>query len=88
VVGVTGFIHGEINCKNADISGKTDGRILVSELLALKSTAKVKGEINVAKLSIEPNAIFTGNCNMSSDVSRQSQDRPPVIITNNEKAIK
>ncbi len=88
VVGPTGFIHGEITCRNADLSGRTEGKVMVSELLALKASAKVKGEIHTAKLSIEPNAVFTGTCNMSGDANRPPQDKVPLIVTNNEKAIK
>jgi len=79
VVGVTGYINGEMNCKNADISGKIDGKIIVNELLALKATAKAKGEIITTKLSIEPNAIFTGTCNMSGDGQKQNSERQNIV---------
>lgn len=88
VVGPTGFIHGEVNCRNADVSGRTEGKFTVTELLALKATAKIKGEIITSKLSIEPNAVFTGTCNMSGDALRNGQERGQVIVTANEKTIK
>ena len=65
VIGTTGTIIGDINCKNSDISGKVKGKIVVSELLSLKSTSSVQGDIETNKLAIEPGAIFTGTCNMS-----------------------
>ena len=54
VLGPTGKIDGNINCKNADLEGKLNGKIEVDELLSLKSTAKLQGEISTNKLSIEP----------------------------------
>ena len=54
------------NCKNADLEGKLNGKIEVDELLSLKSTAKLQGEISTNKLSIEPGAIFSGNCKMGA----------------------
>ncbi|MBI5218316.1 MAG: polymer-forming cytoskeletal protein [Bacteroidia bacterium] len=66
VIGVTGNVNGEINCKNSDISGKIEGKIRVSELLSLKSTAKISGDIITNKLAIEPSAVFTGTCNMGN----------------------
>jgi len=69
VIGPTGLVVGEINCKNADISGKIEGRITVSELLSLKSTSVILGDIITGKLAIEPNAIFTGTCNMKGSVA-------------------
>ena len=59
-------IDGNIYCKNADIEGKLNGIIEVDELLSLKSTAKLQGEISTNKLSIEPGAIFSGNCKMGA----------------------
>mgnify|MGYP000877818380 CR=1 FL=1 len=69
IIGPTGAVMGEINCRNSEISGKMDGKIKVSELLSLKSTAKITGDIITNKLSIEPNAVFTGTCNMGSATS-------------------
>jgi cytoskeletal protein CcmA (bactofilin family) len=66
VVGSTGRVEGEIFCMNADISGEVSARIKVSELLSLKSSAKVVGDIVTNKLAIEPGAVFTGSCKMES----------------------
>lgn len=65
VIGETGRIKGEINCKNADISGVVDGKITVSELIALKSSSRVTGDISTSRFSVEPGARFTGYCNMA-----------------------
>ncbi len=65
VVGITGNIEGEIICKNADISGNIKAKVTVSELLSLKSTAKLTGDVTTNKLSIEPGAKFSGSCNMN-----------------------
>jgi cytoskeletal protein CcmA (bactofilin family) len=66
VVGATGRVDGEIFCLNADISGEVTARIKVSELLSLKSTARLVGDIITNKLAIEPGAEFTGACKMES----------------------
>ena len=42
--------------------------ITVSDLLSLKSTAKVQGDIVTKKLAIEPGATFTGSCSMGGVV--------------------
>lgn len=67
VIGQIGKIEGELKCKVAEISGKIEGKITVSELLTLKSTAKIFGSIFTSKLAIEPGAIFTGSCNMGEN---------------------
>lgn len=69
VVGESGRIKGEINCKNADVSGKIEGKIIVSELLTLKPSSFINGDISTHRLAIEPGAMFTGNCKMESQKS-------------------
>lgn len=68
VIGPNGKIEGNVTCQNADISGEIKGKISVSEVLALKNTAKILGDIATGKISIEPGAIFTGTCNMGAIV--------------------
>ncbi|UKJ07336.1 bactofilin family protein [Solitalea lacus] len=68
VIGNSGLVDGSIVCANADISGTLQGDIKVSELLFLKSTSKLMGDINTNKMVIESGAIFTGKCNMGSEV--------------------
>lgn len=65
VIGETGILKGEMNCRNSDIHGRVEGKLVISELLTLKSTAKIRGDIHTNKLAIEPDAMFTGSCNMS-----------------------
>ena len=55
---------------------KIKGNINVSELLALKATAKLTGDIVASKIAIEPEAIFTGSCRMGGVVKN--------ILNNNE----
>ena len=65
VIGPTGKVNGEVNCKNSEVSGLIEGRITVGQLLSLKASSKIIGEIVTAKLAIEPGALFSGSCKMS-----------------------
>lgn len=67
VVGETGKVKGEVNCKNSEVLGMIEGKVKVKELLTLKSSARIYGDIITKKLSIEPGSLFTGNCNMNDD---------------------
>jgi len=64
VVGATGVIEGDVTTQNADVSGSIHGKITVNELLFLKSTANIQGDIVTGKLVVEVGATFTGSCNM------------------------
>jgi cytoskeletal protein CcmA (bactofilin family) len=68
VVGASGAVEGEIICQNADISGTIKGKIGVAELLALKSSSKLTGDIITNKIAIEPGATFSGSCSMGGIV--------------------
>jgi len=64
VIGKDGYIHGKVECVNADVEGSFNGELLVSDLLSLKSTAVIEGTVVVSKLSIEPGATFNASCSM------------------------
>jgi cytoskeletal protein CcmA (bactofilin family) len=65
VIGTTGKVSGEVICKNSEVSGIVEGKITVGQLLNLKASSKILGDIATSKLSIEPGARFSGNCKMS-----------------------
>ncbi|MDD2412688.1 MAG: polymer-forming cytoskeletal protein [Bacteroidales bacterium] len=67
VIGTTGVVDGEIHCQNADFSGKIKADVKVGELLTLKSTSNLIGNLTIGKLAIEPGAQFTGNCSMENE---------------------
>lgn len=67
VIGETGKIKGEVTCKNTDVSGTVDGKLIVAELLSLKVTAKVMGDMVTNRLAVEPGSTFTGYCDMKSN---------------------
>jgi len=67
VVGVSGSIEGDIICQNADFSGQVKATIRVKELLSLKATCKLTGDVYTGKLAIEPGAKFSGTCNMDDE---------------------
>jgi len=66
VIGRGGVIEGDVECSTADISGTIKAKITVSQLLSLKTSAKLNGDIITNKLSIEPGAEFTGSCSMGA----------------------
>jgi len=71
VIGSTGKINGEVYCKNSEVSGTVEGKISVGQLLNLKASSKIIGDIVTFKLSIEPGAKFTGNCKMSESENNE-----------------
>ena len=65
VIGANGVVQGDINGQQADIMGKVTGTIKVKDLLQLKGGSQVNGNLQAAKLQIEPTANFNGECHMA-----------------------
>jgi cytoskeletal protein CcmA (bactofilin family) len=65
VVGPEARIKGVIYARNAEIFGNVEGEITVIDLLTLKASAVITGDLIMGKFSVEPGARFTGNCKMS-----------------------
>jgi len=67
VIGETGRIKGDLICKNVDIWGFFEGKIIATESTNFKAVAVVIGEIKTSKLCIEAGAKFNGSCTMSNE---------------------
>src|SRR6516162_11350073 len=67
-LGQGSHVEGNIHAQNADIEGEVKGKVEITELLVLKSTSVVHGDIATTKLVVEPGAIFNGNCRMGTTV--------------------
>jgi len=72
VVGQEAKIEGNIECENADISGKIKGVINVKETLHLKKHCIIDGDIYTKKLMVEGDAIFNGKCIMKKNENTYS----------------
>jgi cytoskeletal protein CcmA (bactofilin family) len=76
VIGPTGFVEGNIEGANADITGKVVGNISVKELLQLREQSVVDGNISAIKLQVDPAATFNGKCQMGAQAAS-------VVLMNN-----
>lgn len=67
VIGESALIKGNLSSAEAEISGKVDGQVICSDVLYLKKTALVLGDIVTNKLVVENGATFNGRCQMGSE---------------------
>jgi cytoskeletal protein CcmA (bactofilin family) len=71
IIGANGVVEGDIHGQQADILGKVTGTINVKELLQLKGTSLVQGNIKAGRLQVEPTAVFNGECHMNADPKKE-----------------
>ena len=74
IIGPTGSVIGDIKCVNAIIEGHFEGKLRVSELLNVRETAEVKGDILTNKLIVQAGASFNVVCDMGNDPLGQKKD--------------
>ncbi len=73
IIGPQGSINGNIDCSSADVFGKIKGNVKVKELLFLKNSANIEGDIFTSKLVVENGATFNGSCIMNSTIANNSK---------------
>jgi cytoskeletal protein CcmA (bactofilin family) len=69
VIGGTGKILGNIEADSATVAGHIKGNLTVKNVLELKPSAKIDGDIITNKMVIEAGAQFNGRCTMNVAVS-------------------
>ena len=66
VIGPSGFVEGNIEGNNADISGRLIGNVVTKEVVQLRNTGSVNGNITAASLQIDSGAVFNGQSHMGT----------------------
>lgn len=69
VISESGVVVGNLMSAESEISGKVTGTVTCSEVLFLKKTALIEGDITTSKLIIENGAVFNGKCQMADQAT-------------------
>lgn len=74
-------VDGSVLAQNAEVAGHITGTVEISEVLVLKTTAVIDGDIITNKLIVESGAVFNGSCKMGVKskeikIGLQETDRP------------
>lgn len=67
VAGESSRLSGKVLCSNADVWGKIDGDVYVKDLLTLKSSSEVNGNIYVRRIQVEIGVQINGSIRMISE---------------------
>jgi len=77
VIGPNGKINAEINAKNVTIIGSVVGNINASDILEIKTSGSVMGDIKAPRISIADGAHFKGSVDMQRSTEKKA-DLPRV----------
>ena len=72
IIGPSGVVEGTVKCQNAMIEGRFDGILSVAELLNIRETAKVVGEVTYGKLIVQSGAVISGTYKVGGDNSHSN----------------
>tara|TARA_B110000240_G_scaffold45925_1_gene51793 strand:+ start:390 stop:902 length:513 start_codon:yes stop_codon:yes gene_type:complete len=71
VVGLKGKVSGTVNCQCCDVEGTLEGDVTVLELLSMKSSSTVQGDLYYGQLSVEAGAKALGTFRMGVSEGKQ-----------------
>jgi len=80
LIGPDGVVEGDIEGNQADVLGTVKGKIVVKDLLNLRGKAVISGNIQAAKLQIEPTVTFNGQCHMNGSSSSAKEEKGKATI--------
>ncbi|MDN5212865.1 polymer-forming cytoskeletal protein [Fulvivirgaceae bacterium BMA12] len=85
VAGPESLIEGNIHAERAEISGEIKGDIEVTDILILRASAKIHGDITTDKLIMDEGASFNGKCNVGEKVKALKLGNGPETHNNGKK---
>lgn len=77
-VGETGVFNGTVRVEEATIAGQFQGKLQVSNVLSIKSTGRVRGEVRYGALQVEAGGVLAGSAdtNQASEGGAGADEEP------------
>ena len=73
-IGKKGRVKADIHARIIDILGEVEGDVRGDEIVRLKASAVVNGNIHAPRVSMEDGAFFTGSVEMTGEKKAQRQE--------------
>jgi len=69
ILGETSHLNGDASAKSIIVGGRVEGNLNAKEVIEIKASGKVNGELTTSRLSIAEGAIFEGRSTMRREES-------------------
>ncbi len=86
IIGPAGSVNGTIRCKNAVVEGKFEGHLHVKELLNIRDSATVMGEVTYGKLVVQSGAVISGTYNMVGQQPKGGLKSTDKVVTTSKNS--
>jgi cytoskeletal protein CcmA (bactofilin family) len=70
ILGNDAFVTGDIKAKSVVVGGRVDGNLTAEEIIEIKPTGQVFGDIHTRKLSVAEGGIFEGRSLIQKDEAK------------------
>jgi len=80
IIGPSGMINGNVTCRTAMIEGKFEGNLKVSELLEVRESASVQGDVTYGKIKIDAGAMLVGNIQMTGGANSSKTQQKAAAV--------
>jgi len=80
IIGPSGLVNGTVSCRTAMIEGKFEGSLKVTELLEVRDSATVEGDVTYGKIKIDAGAVLIGNISMTGGVSKAKASQKAAAV--------
>ena len=71
VIGAQGFLKGDMQCAVAEVLGKIEGKVDVSDTLSLRENSVLVGDVKTKILVVEPKATLHGTVSMLQEEAKK-----------------
>jgi cytoskeletal protein CcmA (bactofilin family) len=79
IIGTAGQVNGDVEANTADVLGQVNGNVKITELLYLKGSCEVNGNIYTGQLQVDAAAKFNGECHMGVAAVAKSTTKANVV---------
>ncbi len=65
IVGIKGNLKGDVSCESLETEGIIEGKVKIKDILSLKSTSRIEGEVQTNRIIVDNGAMLNATCTMS-----------------------
>jgi cytoskeletal protein CcmA (bactofilin family) len=76
IIGKSGQVEAEISVGSMIVEGKVSGNVVAEDLVDLRSTAQLFGDVTASKLKIEEGVVFVGHADVQPKGNRGTGGKP------------
>jgi cytoskeletal protein CcmA (bactofilin family) len=76
VLGDKGYVKGDVRARGVIIGGRIDGNVNADEIVEIKHTGQLMGDIHTKKLSVAEGGVFEGHSLIQKDEESKVIDFP------------